>query len=69
MSLRTGWRRERDLTKVFTAVNRLVVHHIYSGGLACDLSGYRNHGLPYDVIEATAPFAPAFSFASGDSAG
>jgi len=48
-------------------VNRLVVHHIYSGGIACDLSGYRNHGVPYDVTGANAPYAPAFSYSGSDS--
>ena len=40
----------------------MVVHHIYSGGVACDLSGYRNHGVPYDVSEASTPYAPAFGY-------
>jgi Concanavalin A-like lectin/glucanases superfamily len=48
-------------------VNRLVVHHVYSGGVACDLSGYRNHGVPYDVSEASAPYAPAFAYSRSDS--
>ncbi|WP_300611284.1 LamG-like jellyroll fold domain-containing protein [Trebonia sp.] len=48
-------------------MNRLVVHHIYSGGIACDLSGYRNHGVPYEVSEASAPYAPAFGYSSPDS--
>jgi hypothetical protein len=48
-------------------VNRLVIHHIYSGGVAFDLSGYRNHGLPYDVNEASAPYAPAFAYSGPNS--
>jgi hypothetical protein len=48
-------------------VNRMVVHHIYSGGVACDLSGYRNHGVPYDVSEASPPYAPAFAYSSSGS--
>jgi Concanavalin A-like lectin/glucanases superfamily len=48
-------------------VNRLVVHHIYAGGVACDLSGYRNHGLPYDVSQAAAPYAPAFAYSGPGS--
>jgi Concanavalin A-like lectin/glucanases superfamily len=48
-------------------VNRLVVHHIYSGGVACDLSGYRNHGVPYNVSDASAPYAPAFAYSGPDS--
>ena len=48
-------------------MNRMVVHHIYSGGVACDLSGYRNHGVPYDVSEASPPYAPAFGYSSSDS--
>ena len=48
-------------------MNRTVVHHIYSGGIACDLSGYRNHGVPYDVSEASAPYAPAFGYSSPGS--
>ncbi|HWG64612.1 MAG TPA: LamG-like jellyroll fold domain-containing protein [Streptosporangiaceae bacterium] len=45
----------------------MVVHHIYSGGVACDLSGYRNHGVPYDVGEASPPYAPAFGYTGSDS--
>jgi Concanavalin A-like lectin/glucanases superfamily len=45
----------------------MVLHHIYSGGVACDLSGYRNHGVPYDVSEASPPYAPAFGYSSSDS--
>jgi hypothetical protein len=45
----------------------MVVHHIYSGGVACDLSGYRNHGVPYDVSEASPPYAPAFEYSSSGS--
>ena len=48
-------------------MNRMVVHHIYSGGIACDLSGYRNHGVPYDVSEASPPYAPAFGYSSSGS--
>jgi hypothetical protein len=48
-------------------VNRLVVNHIYSGGVACDTSGYRNHGVPYDVTEASAPYAPGFAYSGTGS--
>jgi hypothetical protein len=48
-------------------MNRLVVHHIYANGMACDLSGYRNHGVPYSVSQAAAPNAPAFAYNVGDS--
>lgn len=48
-------------------MNRLVVHHVYSGGVACDTSGYRNHGFPYDVIEASAPYAPGFAYSQAGS--
>jgi hypothetical protein len=49
------------------AMNRLVVHHIYANGAACDFSGYRNHGLPFDATDTPAPDAPGFTYASEDS--
>jgi Concanavalin A-like lectin/glucanases superfamily len=48
-------------------MNRLVVHHIYANGMAFDLSGYRNHGVPYAVTNAPAPNAPGFTYADGES--
>ncbi len=48
-------------------MNRLVVHHIYANGMACDLSGYRNHGVPYAVSSVAAPNAPGFAYDAGDS--
>jgi|HubBroStandDraft_2_1064218.scaffolds.fasta_scaffold88744_2 hypothetical protein len=48
-------------------MNRLVVHHIYANGMACDLSGFRNHGTPFAVVNASAPFAPSFDYTTGDS--
>ncbi len=44
-------------------MNLLVIHHIYANGMAFDLSGYRNHGTPYFVTEAAAPYAPSFTYA------
>lgn len=35
--------------------------------MACDLSGYRNHGVPFDVAAAVDPYAPGLTYASGDS--
>ena len=37
----------------------LVLHHIYANGMACDVSGYNNHGLPYGVTNANPGFAYA----------
>lgn len=48
-------------------MNRLVMHHIYANGMAFDLSGYRNHGLPYDVFQAPAPYSPSFAYTEPDS--
>jgi hypothetical protein len=48
-------------------MNKLVVHHIYANGMAFDLSGYRNHGVPYAVSNVPAPNAPAFGYNVGDS--
>ena len=48
-------------------MNRLVVHHIYADGMAFDLSGYRNHGVPFAVAAAPASYAPGFTYASGES--
>ena len=48
-------------------MNKLVVHHIYANGMAFDTSGYRNHGVPYDVTQAAPPLAPAFTYTQGDS--
>ncbi len=48
-------------------MNLLVVHHIYANGMAFDLSGYRNHGTPYFVTQAAVPYAPSFTYASGES--
>jgi hypothetical protein len=48
-------------------MNLLVVHHIYANGMAFDLSGYRNHGKPYAVADAAAPYAPSFAYSTGDS--
>jgi hypothetical protein len=48
-------------------MNRLVVHHIYANGMAFDLSGFRNHGAPYAVAQAAAPYAPGFSYLTGNS--
>jgi hypothetical protein len=48
-------------------MNCLVVHHIYADGMAADLSGYRNHGLPFAVKTSASPFAPSFTYATGDS--
>jgi hypothetical protein len=48
-------------------MNQLVVHQIYANGMAFDLSGHRNHGTPYFVTQAGAPYAPSFDFTGGDS--
>lgn len=40
---------------------RLVVHHICASGAACDFSGHRNHGLPFDATDMPAPEAPGFT--------
>ncbi|MGA9957355.1 MAG: hypothetical protein WBQ06_03670, partial [Acidobacteriaceae bacterium] len=48
-------------------MNRLVVHQIYANGMAFDLSGFRNHGVPYAVSQAIAPFAPGFDYTQQDS--
>jgi len=34
----------------------LVLHHIYANGMAWDVSGYNNHGTPYDVANADPGF-------------
>ena len=47
-------------------MNRLVVHHKYADGMAFDLSGYRNHGVPYSVTNAEAPFAPGFDYTNAN---
>ena len=48
-------------------VNKLVVHHTYVNGMAFDTSNNRNHGIPYSVEQAPAPYAPSFSFQVPDS--
>jgi len=48
-------------------MNRLVMHHIYANGMAFDLSGYRNHGVPYDVSQAPTPYAPSFTYTQPNS--
>lgn len=48
-------------------MNKLVIHHTYINGMAFDTSNNRNHGIPYSVTQAGAPFAPSFDFAVPDS--
>jgi hypothetical protein len=48
-------------------MNLLVLHQIYANGMAFDLSGFRNHGTPYLVTQASPPYAPSFEYLSPDS--
>jgi hypothetical protein len=47
-------------------MNRLVIHHMYANGAACDFSGCWNHGLPFDASDTPAPDAPGYTYASED---
>ena len=45
----------------------LVLHHSYNDGLACDLSGHGNNGIPVDVMKGSGSFVNTFAFNKPDS--